>query len=43
MGDEEFIREMDNGNFAMTNMGALLMAKDLNVFAHLKRTIPYIR
>lgn len=37
MVDEEFIREMDNGNFAITNMGALLLAKDLNVFAHLKR------
>jgi predicted HTH transcriptional regulator len=35
--DEEFIREMDNGNYAITNMGALLLAKDLNVFAHLKR------
>lgn len=37
MMDEEFIREMDNGNFAITNMGALLLAKDLNAFAHLKR------
>ena len=37
MVDEEFIREMDNGNFVITNMGALLLAKDLNVFAHLKR------
>ncbi|MFQ9895845.1 MAG: hypothetical protein ACLRWA_06580 [Lachnospira sp.] len=24
MVDEEFIREMDNGNFVITNMGALL-------------------
>ena len=30
MVDEEFIREMDNGNFVITNMGALLLAKDLN-------------
>ena len=37
MMDEEFIREMDNGNFEITNMGALLLAKDLNAFAHLKR------
>ena len=37
MMDEEFIREMDNGNYAITNMGALLFAKDLNAFAHLKR------
>lgn len=37
MLDEEFIREMDNGNYAITNMGALLLAKDLTVFAHLKR------
>ena len=29
MIDEEFIREMDNGNYAITNMGALLLAKDL--------------
>ena len=33
----EFIREMDNGNFEITNMGALLLAKDLNAFAHLKK------
>ena len=37
MIDENFIREMDNGNFAVTNMGALLFAKDLNQFQHLKR------
>lgn len=37
MKDEEFIREMDNGQYAITNMGALLFAKDLNDFAHLKR------
>lgn len=37
MLDEEFIREMDNGNYAITNMGALLLAKDLTAFAHLKR------
>ena len=37
MVDEEFIREMDNGNYEITNMGALLLAKNLNVFAHLRR------
>jgi predicted HTH transcriptional regulator len=37
MMDEEFIRELDNGNYAITNMGALLLAKDLTAFAHLKR------
>ena len=37
MIDEEFIREMDNGNYEITNMGALLLAKDLNSFVHLKR------
>lgn len=37
MIDEQFIKEMDNGNYAITNMGALLLAKDLNAFVHLKR------
>lgn len=37
MKDEEFIREMDNGQYIITNMGALLFAKDLNKFSHLKR------
>ena len=37
MKDEQFIREMDNGNYEITNMGALLLAKDLNAFVHLKR------
>jgi len=37
MADENFISEMDNGNYAVTNMGALLFAKDLNQFQHLKR------
>lgn len=37
MVDEQFIKEMDNGNYAITNMGALLLAKDLNAFTHLKR------
>jgi len=37
MVDESFIIEMDNGNYAITNMGALLFAKDLNRFLHLKR------
>jgi predicted HTH transcriptional regulator len=37
MNSENFIIEMDNGNYAITNMGALLFAKDLNQFHHLKR------
>lgn len=37
MRDEQFIRKMDNGNYEITNMGALLLAKDLNAFAHLRR------
>lgn len=37
MKDEEFIHEMDNGQYIITNMGALLFAKDLNKFSHLKR------
>lgn len=37
MLDEKFIREMDNGNYEITCMGALLFAKDLNAFDHLKR------
>lgn len=37
MLDEQFIREMDNGNYTITNMGALLLAKDLNLFNNLKR------
>ena len=37
MKDVEFIREMDNGRFAITNMGALLFAKDLNKFSQLRR------
>lgn len=37
MKDEQFIREMDNGSYEITNMGALLLAKDLNLFSHLKR------
>lgn len=37
MIDEEFIRQMDNGNYVITNLGALLLAKDLTDFAHLKR------
>ena len=37
MNDEQFIRQMDNGNYIITNMGALLLAKDLNEFSHLKR------
>lgn len=37
MEDEEFIRQMDNGNYEITNLGALLFAKDLKSFTHLKR------
>jgi len=37
MLDENFVKEMDNGNYAVTNMGALLFAKDLNSFQQLKR------
>ena len=37
MLDENFIQLMDNGNYAITNMGALLFAKDLNAFRRLKR------
>ena len=37
MADEKFIIEMVNGNYAITNMGALLFAKDLNQFQRLKR------
>lgn len=37
MKDENFIKELDNGQYAVTNMGALLFAKNLNDFAHLKR------
>lgn len=37
MEDEKFIQRMDNGNYAITNMGALLFAKDLKAFDNLKR------
>ena len=37
MADEKFIREMDNGKYEITNMGALLFAKDLKAFDNLKR------
>ncbi|MCD8345094.1 MAG: putative DNA binding domain-containing protein [Oscillospiraceae bacterium] len=37
MLDEGFITEMDNGNYEITNMGALLLAKNLNDFRSLKR------
>lgn len=35
MLDYEFIKTMDNGNYAITNMGALLFAKDLKKFDRL--------
>lgn len=37
MLDEEFIRKNDIGNYIITNLGALLFAKNLNNFRHLKR------
>lgn len=37
MIDEQFIRQMDNGNYEITIMGALLFAKNLNDFQNLKR------
>ena len=37
MEDEQFIKQMDNGNYAISNMGALLFAKNLNDFPSLKR------
>ena len=37
MIDEKFVKELDNGNYAITNMGVLLFAKDFNQFQHLKR------
>jgi len=37
MIDEKFINEMVNGNYALTNMGALLFAKNLDKFQRLKR------
>lgn len=37
MVEEQFIREMDNGNYEITNTGAMLFAKDLKIFDHLKR------
>ena len=37
MVDEQFIVEMDNGHYAITNMGALLFAKNINDFSRLKR------
>lgn len=36
MIDHSFVKRMDDGNYAITNMGALLFAKDLNQFEHLK-------
>ncbi|WP_187648127.1 ATP-binding protein [Nitrosophilus labii] len=35
--DDELIKKQDNGKFAITNLGAILFAKDLNKFNHLKR------
>lgn len=32
MEDEQFIKQMDNGNYAISNMGALLFAKILMIF-----------
>jgi len=35
--DDEMIKKQDNGKFAITNLGAILFAKDLNKFNHLRR------
>ncbi len=37
MLDEKFISKQDNGNYSISNMGALLFAKDLSGFDALKR------
>lgn len=34
---DDMINKLDNGKFAITNLGAILFAKDLNQFTHLKR------
>ncbi len=35
--DDELIQKADNGKWQITNLGAILFAKDLNRFTHLKR------
>jgi len=35
--DDELIKRQDNGKYTITNLGAILFAKDLNDFNHLKR------
>jgi len=37
LDQDEIIRKMENGKWLITNLGALLFAKDLNSFSHLKR------
>lgn len=37
MADRDFIHEQDNGLYSITNMGALLFAKDIKKFDSLKR------
>lgn len=37
MVDEGFIKLMDNARYEITNLGAVLFAKDLTEFSHLKR------
>lgn len=37
MIDENFIRQVDNGYYEITNLGAILFAKDLKCFDNLKR------
>lgn len=34
---DDMISKLDNGKYAITNLGAILFAKDLNKFTHLKR------
>ena len=35
--NDELIRKQDNGQYSITNLGAILFAKDLSKFHHLKR------
>jgi len=36
---DDMIKKLDNGKFSITNLGAILFAKDLNKFTHLKRKV----
>jgi len=35
--NDELIKKQDNGKYSITNLGAILFAKDLSKFSHLKR------